>query len=404
MNASPYFDTIWTNVRLAPMTAEGSASEFVEDGAVAERNGRIAFVGPRSALPSHESDITFDCGGRWMTPGLIDCHTHLVYAGNRAREFDLRASGASYAEVSAAGGGIVSTVAATRAASEDELVASALPRLDRLMADGVTTIEIKSGYGLDPVGERTSLRAARRLGEIRDVGVRTTFLGAHALPPEARGDKEAHIDAVIAMMPALADEGLIDSVDGFCEGIAFSPSQIARVFETARSLGLPVRLHADQLSDQGGAALAARFGASSADHLEWTSAEGVHALAKAGTVATLLPGAFHFLRETKLPPIDLLRANGVAMAVSTDCNPGTSPMTSLLAAMNLAATCFGLTVEECLLGVTRNAARALGLEAEIGTLEVGKRCDLAIWSVDTLAELVWALGALPLHTRIRGGR
>ncbi|MDR3376896.1 MAG: imidazolonepropionase, partial [Ancalomicrobiaceae bacterium] len=362
------------------------------------------YVGPRAGLPAGEAGRIVDCDGRWITPGLVDCHTHLVFAGNRADEFERRLSGATYQEIAAAGGGIAATVRATRGASEDDLVAATLPRLDRLLADGVTTVEIKSGYGLDFASERASLRVARRLGEIRDVAVSTTFLGAHALPPEAMGDRDAHIDAVIAMLPALAAEGLVDAVDAFCEGIAFSPDQVARVFEAARKLGLPVKLHADQLSDLRGAELAARFSALSADHLEWTNEAGAAAMAKSGTVAVLLPGAFYFLRETRLPPIARFRANGVPMAVSTDCNPGTSPMTSLTLAMNMAATCFRLTVEECLLGVTRHAAAALGRLAEIGTLEVGKRCDLAIWSVATPAELVWALGATPLHSRIRGGK
>lgn len=404
MSMPPRYDTIWTGARLATMAAGAPGLGLIEDGVVAARDGRIAWVGRRADLPAGEAERVVDCGGRLITPGLVDCHTHLVFAGDRAGEFEARLAGATYQEIAAAGGGIAATVAATRAASEDGLVAASLPRLDRLLADGVTTVEIKSGYGLDLASERATLRAARRLGEIRDVGVSTTFLGAHALPPEAKGDKDAHVAAVVAMMRALAAEGLIDSVDAFCEGIAFSVAQVERVFAAARDLGLPVRLHADQLSNLGGAGLAARFDALSADHLEWTDEAGVRAMAAAGTVATLLPGAFYFLRETKLPPVDLFRAHGVAMAVSTDCNPGTSPMTSLLLAMNMAATCFRLTVEECLLGVTRHAARALGLAAEIGTLEPGKRCDLAIWSVDRPAELVWALGALPLHARIRGGR
>ncbi len=404
MHGAGRYDTIWTNARLATMASDAPGLGVVEDGVVAARDGRIAFVGPRADLPAVDAAKVVDCDGRWITPGLVDCHTHLVFAGDRAGEFERRLAGATYAEIAAAGGGIAATVAATRAASEDDLVAATLPRLDRLIADGVTTVEIKSGYGLDLASERRSLAAARRLGRTRDVRITTTFLGAHALPPEAKGDTDAHVEAVVAMLPVLAAERLVDAVDAFCEGLAFSPEQVARVFEAARALGLPVKLHADQLSDLGGAGLAARFGALSADHLEWTDEESVVAMAKAGTVATLLPGAFYFLRETKLPPIDLFRAHGVPMAVSTDCNPGTSPMTSLLLAMNMAATCFRLTIEECLLGVTRNAAAALGLADEIGTLEAGKACDLAIWSIDRPAELVWALGALPLHARIRGGR
>ena len=398
-------DTLWTDARLATLASGRSGIGRIDDGAVAAKDGRIVWIGTRRDLPG---DIVAGeivrCDGRWITPGLIDCHTHLVHAGTRAAEFEARLAGATYAEIAAAGGGIAATVRATRAASVDDLVAASLPRLDRLIADGVTTVEIKSGYGLDLATERAMLAAARRLGAERDVGVVTTFLGAHALPPEAKGDRDAHIDAVLAMLPVLAGDGLVDAVDAFCEGIAFSPEQTARVFAAARTLGLPVKLHADQLSNLGGAALAAEFAALSADHLEWTDAAGVAAMARSGTVAVLLPGAFHMLRETKVPPIERFRAHGVAMAVATDCNPGTSPMTSLLLAMNFAAVRFGLTVEECLAGVTRHAARALGRDAEIGTLEVGKACDLAIWSVETPAELVEGLGALPLHARIRNGR
>lgn len=398
-------DTLWTHARLATLVAGRPGLGVVEDGAIAARDGRIVFADRRADLPADLAAVeTVDCRNRWITPGLIDCHTHLVYAGNRSAEFAARLAGATYAEIAASGGGIAATVAATRAASEDDLVAASLPRLDRLIADGVTTVEIKSGYGLDLASERRMLSAARRLGRERDVGVVATFLGAHALPPEARGDKEAHVAAVLAMLPVLAGEGLVDAVDAFCEGIAFSPDQVSRIFDAAQALGLPVKLHADQLSNLGGAALAARHGGLSADHLEWTDEAGVAALAASRTVAVLLPGAFHMLRETRLPPIDRFRAHGVAMAVSTDCNPGTSPMTSLLLAMNFAAVRFGLTVEECLAGVTRNAALALGRDADLGTLEAGKACDLAIWSVETPAELVEALGALPLHARIRNGR
>lgn len=398
-------DTLWTNARISTMAADRPGLGIVRDGAVAARSGRIAFVGSRADLPvGLVAARTVDCEGRWITPGLIDCHTHLVHAGNRAGEFEARLEGATYGEIAMAGGGIAATVRATRAASVEDLVAESLPRLDRLLADGVTTVEIKSGYGLEAAAERRMLVAARRLGEIRDVGVATTFLGAHALPPEAKGDKAAYVDAVVAMLETFAAEGLIDAVDAFCETIGFSPDEVARVFAAARAAGLPVKLHADQLSNLGGAGLAARFEALSADHLEWTDKAGVAAMATAGTVAVLLPGAFHMLRETRLPPIEAFRRHGVAMAVSTDCNPGTSPMTSLLLAMNFAAVRFGLTVEECLLGVTRHAARALGRSAAIGTLEPGKACDLAIWSVETLAALVEALGALPLHARIRNGR
>lgn len=399
------FDTVWTAARLATMAADAPGLGVIEDGAVAARGGRIAWVGARADLPAAAGAATVvDCGGRWITPGLIDCHTHLVHGGNRAGEFEARLAGATYEEIARAGGGIAATVAATRGASEDGLVAESLPRLDRLLADGVTTVEIKSGYGLDLASERRMLAAARRLGRLRDVGVVTTFLGAHALPPEAKGDRDAYVDTVIAMLDELSPFGLVDAVDAFCEGIAFSPAQVTRIFEAARRHHLPVKLHADQLSNLGGAALAARFGALSADHLEWTDEAGVAAMAAAGTVAVMLPGAFYVLRETRRPPIDLFRAHGVAMAVATDCNPGTSPLTSLLLALAMAATSFRMTVEECLLGVTRHAARALGRETEIGTLEAGKACDLAIWSVGHLAELVQGLGALPLHARIRGGR
>ena len=398
-------DTLWTDARLATMAPGAPGLGLVEDGAIAATDGRIVYAGPRDALPADLApERTVACEGRWITPGLIDCPTHRVHAGTRAGDFEARLAGASYEAIAAAGGGIAATVRATRAASLDDLVAASLPRLDRLLADGVTTVEIKSGYGLDLESEARMLAAARRLGEIRDVGVVTTFLGAHALPPEAAGDKAAHIDRVVAMIPALVAEGLVDAVDAFCEGIAFSPAEVERVFAAAAAHGLPVKLHADQLSNLSGAALAARHRALSADHLEWTDEAGAEAMAAAGTVAVMLPGAFYFLRETRRPPIDLFRAEGVAMAVSTDCNPGTSPMTSLLLALNMAATCFRLTVEECLLGVTRHAARALGRDAEIGTLEPGKRCDLAVWSIETPAELVYGLGALPLHARIRSGR
>jgi imidazolonepropionase len=345
-----------------------------------------------------------DCGGRWITPGLIDCHTHLVHAGNRANEFEMRLAGATYEEVTRAGGGIVSSVKALRAASEETLVAETLPRLDALMSEGVTTVEVKSGYGLDLENEAKSLHAARRLGLVRPVTVRTTFLGAHALPPEVHGDKDAYIDKVVVdMLPAIAAEGLADAVDGFCEGIAFSPEQIAEVFAAAHRLGLPVKLHADQLSNLDGAALAASYDALSADHLEYTDEAGAAAMARAGTVAVLLPGAFYFIREEKKPPVELFRSHGVPMAIATDCNPGTSPLTSLLLTMNMSATLFRLTVEECLLGVTRHAARALGMTREIGTLEVGKSADLAIWNIERPAELVYRMGLNPLHARVWRG-
>jgi imidazolonepropionase len=394
-------DRIWSNARVMTMASTGDAG----DGLVASSDGRIVYAGPARGAPAMDAAERIDCAGRWITPGLIDCHTHLVFAGDRAAEFEMRLDGATYEEIARAGGGIASTVRATRAADETALAQAALPRLDRLLAEGATTVEIKSGYGLDLETEARMLRAARRLGRMRDVAIRTTFLGAHALPAEADGDKDAYIERLCAeMLPAIAREGLADAVDGFCEGIAFSPAQISRVFETATALGLRVKLHADQLSDLGGAALAARHGALSADHLEWTGEAGVRAMAQACTVAVLLPGAFYFLRETKLPPVDLLRRHKVPIAVSTDCNPGTSPMTSLLLAMNMAATFFRLTVAECLAGVTREAARALGLQNETGTLEPGKWCDLAVWNVERPAELVYRLGFNPLHARVRRGR
>ena len=397
---------IWRNARLATLAGTQPGLGVVERGAIVAEDGRILYAGAEADMPAapHDADIV-DCEGRWITPGLIDCHTHLVYAGDRANEFEMRLAGATYEEVARAGGGIVSSVKGVRAASEDELVAQSLPRLDALLAEGVTTIEIKSGYGLDLASEAKSLRAARRLGEERPVTVKTTFLGAHALPPEAEGDKDAYIDQVAGeMLPAIAAEGLADAVDGFCEGIAFSPGQMARVFDAAKKAGLPVKLHADQLSNLHGAALAARYGALSADHLEYTDEAGAMAMAKAGTVATMLPGAFYFIRETKKPPVDLFRRHGVKMAVATDSNPGTSPLTSLLLTMNMAATLFGMTVEECIAGVTREAARALGLTQRTGTLEAGKFADLAVWNIERPAELVYRMGFNPLHARIWRGR
>lgn len=398
---------LWRNARLATMADSSAGSGVVEHGAIAVRDGRIVYAGSEADMPAalRENAEATDCEGRWITPGLIDCHTHLVHAGNRANEFEMRLAGATYEEVAKAGGGIVSSVKALRAASEDELVAQSLPRLDALIAEGVTTVEIKSGYGLDVENEKKSLRAARRLGGERPVTVRTTFLGAHALPPEAKGDKDAFIDLVAnEILPAIAAEGLADAVDGFCEGIAFWPEQIARVFDAAKAAGLPVKLHADQLSNLHGAELAARYGALSADHLEYTDEAGAAAMAKAGSVATILPGAYYFIRETKKPPIALFRQHGVRMAVATDNNPGTSPLTSLLLTMNMAATLFGLTVDECLAGVTREAARALGLLGQTGTLEAGKSADLAIWDVERPAELVYRMGFNPLHARIWRGQ
>jgi imidazolonepropionase len=399
-----HFDRIWLDARLATMAAPDGLG-VDERAAVAATDGRIAFAGRMADLPTGwDAGERIPCDGRWITPGLIDCHTHLVFAGNRAREFELRLKGASYEEISAAGGGIRSTVKATREASEDELVAAALPRLDRLIAEGVTTVEIKSGYGLSTESEARMLRAARRLGNERPVSVRTTFLGAHALPPEW-ADADVYIDLVCReMLPLVAREGLADAVDAFCERIAFTPEQVERVFRAAEALGLPVKLHADQLSNLGGAALASRHRALSADHLEYTDDAGAAAMAEAGTVAVLLPGAFYTLREPRLPPIDSFRRHGTRMAVATDCNPGTSPMTSLLLAMNMAATLFRMTVEECLAGVTREAGRALGMLGRTGTLEAGKDCDLAIWDAESPADLVYWIGYNPLHARIWRGR
>ena len=398
---------LFVGARLATLAPGRPGLGIVEDGAVLVRAGRIAYAGPRSDLPATAAAgvETIACEGRWITPGLVDCHTHLVHAGNRAREFEMRLAGATYEEVARAGGGIVSSVAALRAADEETLLRETLQRLDALLAEGVTTVEVKSGYGLDLANERKALAVARRLGEARPVTVRTTFLGAHALPPERRADRDRYVAEVAdIMLPALAADGLVDAVDGFCEGIAFTPAEIARVFDRARALGLPVKLHADQLSNLGGAALAARYGALSADHLEHTDEAGAAAMAASGTVAVILPGAFYFIRETQRPPVDLFRRHGVPMAVATDCNPGTSPLTSLLLAMNMAATLFRLTVDECIAGVTREAARALGLAAATGTLEPGKWADLAIWDIGSPAELVYRMGFNPLHARLWRGQ
>jgi imidazolonepropionase len=386
--------------------AEGSPGlGIVEDGLIAAREGRIVYAGPASTAPALTAADDVDCEGRWITPGLVDCHTHIVYGGNRAREFELRLEGASYEEIARAGGGIVSTMRATREATEDALVAGALPRVDALVAEGVTTLEIKSGYGLDLANEQKSLRAARRIGGLRPLSVTTTFLGAHAMPPEAAGDKDAYIARVCdEMLPAVASANLADAVDAFCEGIAFTPEQVARVFDKAKVLGLPVKLHAEQLSRLGGAELAARYHALSADHLEHVDEAGIVALAKAGVVAVLLPGAFYFVRETHKPPVELMRRHGVKLAIASDSNPGTSPLTSLLLAMNMAATLFRLTVEECVAGATREAARALGCLDDRGTLEPGKSCDLAIWDIERPAELVYRMGFNPLHARVWRGR
>ena len=397
-------DRVWRGARLATMATPPGLG-IVDKGVIASKDGRIAYAGAAADAPALDAAETIDCEGRWITPGLVDCHTHIVYGGNRAHEFELRLAGATYDEIARAGGGIVSTMRATRQESEDQLLASARKRVETLMRDGVTTLEIKSGYGLDLDIEMKSLKVARRLGEALPLSVVTTFLGAHALPPEAKGDKDAYIaDVCDRQMPAVAKAGLADAVDAFCESIAFSPEQVTRVFETARRFDLPVKLHAEQLTTLGGAALAARFGALSADHLEHADEAGIQAMAQAGTVAVLLPGAFYFLRETQKPPVDLLRKHGVPIAISSDSNPGTSPLTSLLLTANMAATFFRLTVDECLLGVTRHAAKALGLLDQIGTLETGKSCDLAIWDIERPAELVYRIGFTPLHQRVWKGQ
>ena len=397
-------DRLWHGGRLATLAPARPGLGVIENGAIAARDQRIVWVGPLGELPAMTAGERIGLEGRWVTPGLIDCHTHLVFGGNRAHEFEQRLAGASYEEIAGAGGGILATVRATRSATEDDLIATALPRLDRLMGEGVTSIEIKSGYGLDLDTEMRQLRAARRLGSLRPVSVATTFLGAHALPPEAEGDKDAYIDRLCAaMLPEIARQGLADAVDAFMERIAFDGAQTARLFAAATALALPVKLHADQLSAGGGAALAARFGALSADHLEYTDEAGVAALAKARTVAVLLPGAFYFLRASCAPPVALLRKHRVPIAVATDCNPGSSPLSSLLLAMNMAATLFRLRIEEIIAAVTREAARALSRLDEVGTIEPGKLCDLAVWNVERLAELPYAMGLNPLAARVWRG-
>lgn len=391
---------ILSHAKIARMDAQSGGYGLIEDGAIVLDGDRIAWVGAMEDLTIDAAQT--DLGGRLVTPGLIDCHTHIVFGGDRAREFEMRLEGASYEEIARAGGGIISTVRATRAASEDEMVATALPRVDTLLAEGVTTLEIKSGYGLDIDTELRMLRAARRIGHARRVNVVTTWLAAHALPPEYT-DRAAYIrDVVLAGMDRAHGEGLIDAVDGFCEGIAFSVSEMSEIFEHAAKLGLPVKLHAEQLSDLGGAAMAARHGALSCDHIEYLGADGVAAMAASGTVGVLLPGAFYTLREPQSPPVVALREAGVPIALATDCNPGTSPMTSLLLTLNMGATLFRLTPSECLAGITRNAAKALGLH-DRGIIAPGARADLAVWDVAHPAELTYRIGFNPLHARILGG-
>jgi imidazolonepropionase len=398
---------VWTHARIATMAADAPTPYgLVEDGALVVEDGRIAWVGPRAELPSplRQGAQEHDAQGALITPGLIDCHTHLVHGGDRSGEFEARLKGASYEEIARAGGGIVSTVQATREADEAELARQSRRRLRPLLAEGVTTIEIKSGYGLREDAEARCLRVARALGAQENVDVRTTFLGAHAVPPEFRGQADDYIDEVCRMLPRLHAQGLVDAVDAFCETVGFTPAQTRRVFEAALAVHLPVKLHAEQLSDSAGAALAASFGALSCDHLEWLDESGARAMAQSGTVAVLLPGAFYFLRETRLPPVDMLRAQGVPIAVSTDCNPGTSPCTSLLLMLNMACTLFRLTPEEALAGVTRNAARALGL-TDRGVLAPGLRADFVLWDARHPGELAYAIGLNPcIATWIEGRR
>jgi len=399
------WDSLWINGRLATMREGSVPYGTIEPGAIAVEGSRIAWVGPMGELPRRTARAIHDLDGRWVTPGLIDCHTHLVYGGDRAHEFELRLNGATYEEIARAGGGIRSTVTATRAASEASLFASAAERLQPLLAEGLTTIEIKSGYGLERDAEIKQLKVARALGERHPVTVRTTFLAAHALPPEYDGRPDDYIDAVASkMLPAAHAAGLVDAVDAFCERIGFTAAQTEKLFRAATSFGLPVKIHAEQLSDQKGAILGTRYGALSADHLEYLGDDGVQAMANTGTVAVLLPGAFYFLRETKLPPIEGLRKAGVPIALATDSNPGSSPVTSLLLMLNMGATLFRLTPEETLAGVTRNAAKALGLGGSTGTLQAGKRADFAVWNIDRPAELSYRIGFNPLHARIWQGK
>lgn len=397
-------ERLLVNARLATMAANSAPYGLIEDGALVLNGDQITWAGARNDLPADYRELPAeDLGGRLVTPGLIDCHTHVVFGGNRAKEFEMRLEGASYEEVARAGGGIVSTVTATRQASEDELLVSALARVDALIAEGVTALEIKSGYGLNIDTELSMLRVARKISEVRPVEVRTSYLAAHAVPAEYKGRADAYLDEVClpGLEQAHADR-LVDAVDGFCEGIAFSPDQMKQVFDKAKSLGLPVKLHAEQLSNLGGAALAASYQALSADHLEYLDETGVKAMAENGTVAVLLPGAFYTLREKQLPPLDLLRQYNVPVALATDCNPGSSPLASLLLTMNMGCTLFRMTPEEALAGVTRIAAQALGF-ADRGTLEAGKRADLAVWNVDHPAELSYRIGFNALEKRIFGG-
>lgn len=395
------WDSLLVNVHLATMT-DGYGE--IRDAALAVKGGRIAWLGARADLPpGAAAPQEIDGNGCWVTPGLIDCHTHIVYGGNRSDEFEARLTGVSYETIAKNGGGIASTVRATRAASEQELYRQSLPRVKALLAEGVTTLEIKSGYGLSLEDEAKMLQVARRIGRELPVTVRTTFLGAHALPPEYAGQADAYIDAVCRMLPQLLERGLVDAVDAFCERIGFSAAQTERVFQAARQHGVPVKLHAEQLSDQGGSGLCARYRGLSADHLEYLNETDIAAMAASGTVAVLLPGAFYFLRETKVPPIDALRAALVPMALATDCNPGTSPLSSILTTLNMGCTLFRLTPQEALAGVTREAARALGLQEEVGTLAPGKRADLVLWDIARPADLAYSIGLNPCRGVMHGG-
>lgn len=402
------WNSIWINVHLATMDEARDAHSYgeVRDAAIAVQDGKIVWLGAMTDLPAdYVAEQVFDGQGAWLTPGLIDCHTHIVYAGNRSLEFEARLNGVAYEEIARQGGGIVSTVKATRAASDEELMQASLPRVLSSLREGVTCLEIKSGYGLDTATEAKMLRVARQLQQDLPVRVTTTFLGAHALPPEFAGRADDYIDEVCErMLPAIAAQGLIDAVDVFCEKIGFTPAQTTRVFEAARRLGLPVKLHAEQLSDQGGAALTAQYQGLSADHLEYLSEAGIAAMREHGTVAVLLPGAYYYLRETKLPPIAALREAGVPIALATDCNPGTSPMTSPLLTMNMACTLFRLTPLEALRGITIHAARALGLQDQIGSLQVGKSADFALWKIERPAELAYMIAVNPCVGRVFEGK
>jgi len=398
------WDLLLADVHVATMAADGEPYGIVENAALAIAEGKIAWLGGATDVPAANIKETRSLGGRWLTPALVDCHTHLVFAGNRAGEFEKRLKGVSYEEIARAGGGIMSTVNATRAAGTDDLITSARKRIQALQSEGVATIEIKSGYGLDTANEKRMLKVIRTLAENAGLTVRSTFLGAHAVPPEFKGKTDQYVDLVVnEMLPVVSQDGLADAVDAYCERIAFSTDQVARIFAAATELGLPVKLHADQLSDGGGAELAARFNALSADHLEYTSEKGVRALAESGTVAVLLPGAFLTLGETQLPAVDQLRDNNVAIAIATDCNPGTSPLCSLRTTMTLATSLFRLTPEECLAGVTRNAAAALGLSDDRGTLEPGKRADIAVWDINHPRELSYWIGMNELSELLVAG-